>query len=56
MYRIKFMPMFRQVFQGISPVELERVTRHWLNVNAHDLEPSPVVAHTRAALTAEQVQ
>jgi hypothetical protein len=42
--------------QRVGLVELERVVRLWLDIHAHHLETSPVVAHGSAAGAAEEIQ
>lgn len=45
-----------QRVEGVHLDEVERVVGLWLDVHAHNLEPSPRVAHPRTASTAEQIE
>jgi hypothetical protein len=53
---VELMAVLRKVFEGVGLVELERVARHWLEVDADYVEAGPVVADRAAASPAEQIQ
>ncbi len=54
---VELAPVVGQELQSVGLDELERVARLWGIVHAHDLvEACTVIAHSRAASTAEQVQ
>jgi hypothetical protein len=47
---------YQQSINGIAPHKRERVMLLRLDVHAHDIEASAVVAHRRAASATEQVE
>jgi len=52
---VELVPVRCAVFQGVSLVELKRVTGLRRNVNAYHLEACSVIAHPRATSAAKQV-